>query len=421
MLKFKELILSVINEEGEAAVMTPPAKTEVPKAEEEKAEEEKPTDPSAGKTLRNWFFTPFYDGTPDGAKNKSPTDITPEIKNLRSKYDGAYGAGSAPQFAELNKIFTVWPSCYARDSAAGFLDLGKYLPYIELMAQVAGASISTTPGAKNVADKFWTNLVPKATFVSILKAFEAAIDTRPTANPIDFPITTAEGSYIARQVRKHIQTNYVGQITLDKFDGASIKDAVFRLLEPRKKARLATISNSSVPDQGKEVLEVLLSPEKFAGGNYAFSNKVSSDKIYTRAIHQDLLEIGLSAKRFFENECSRLFKREKGGEDFAYPGPLMTPTAHEKFLNNAGTSGGNFHFDLEDSTSKEGDTGYTVKEIKDLSTKSNKSAEELYALLLGLANYIREGEIIDWDAVIGGATKMAGGLSMGAPTVGGKR
>ena len=416
MLKFKELILSVINENEALAIA--PAKTEAETAEGEKDDKAKTPDPSSGKTLRNWFFNDQYDGTTEGAKNKNPKDTTAEIKTLTTKYESAYGAGSAPQFVELNKIFTVWPSCWARSSAAGFLDLGKYLPYIELMAQVANAAVGDS---SKVADKFWNNLVPKATFEAILKAFNAAIDARPTANPIDFPITTAEGSYIARQVRKHIQTNYVGQITLDKFDGASIKDAVFRLLEPRKKARLATISNSSVPDQGKEVLEVLLSPEQFAGGNYAFNNKVSSDKIYTRAIHQDLLEIGLSAKRFFENECSRLFKRENGGEDFAYPAPLMTPAAHEKFLNNAGTSGGNFAFDLEDLTSKEGDTGYTVKEIKDLSTKSNKSAEELYALLLGLANYIREGEIIDWNAVIGGATKMAGGLSMGAPTVGGKR
>jgi len=188
MLKFKELILSVINEGVPEAVVVDPAKTEVETPDEKTDDEEKakePTDSSGGKTLRNWFFTPEYDGTT--AANKSPTGITNEINNLRSKYDSAYGAGSAPQFTELNKIFTVWPSCYARDSAAGFLDLGKYLPYIELMAQVAGASISTTSGTKNVTDKFWTNLVPKATFNSILKAFEAAIDTRPTANPIDFP------------------------------------------------------------------------------------------------------------------------------------------------------------------------------------------------------------------------------------------
>ena len=61
-----------------------------------------------------------------------------------------------------------------------------------------------------------------------------------------------------------------------------------------------------------------------------------------------------------------------------------------------------------------------MKNLKAISSK-NEAAKDLYDKLTELANYVREGEIIDWNAVIGGATKVAGGLSMGAPTVGGKR
>ena len=419
MLKFKNLILSIINE-GPAVAVAPATGTSTTPAAPSTSTAPV-TAPSSGQplSLRDLFFTPLSNTT-SGTPNP-PTNITQAIKDLETPYNNAYGPSSAPSADDLIKIFNIWKKCWSRTSASQFFEYGQYMPYIEFMAQVAHLAGNVT----NVDARFETELIQPAAFMAAITTFKAALVNKPTANPIDFPVSTAEGQYIATQLKKHIQTNFVGQITLDKYAGKSIKDAIFYILEARKKARLATLSIGTVPNQGKEVLQILLKPDNFAGGNYAFSNKVSSDKIYTRAIHTELLGIGLSARRLFDAECTRLFEKDPTGKGFIDPGPEMGDSAYEVFLNNGSLDGQNCFAFADDgggtvSATDVGTGGYIVGNLKAISSK-NEAAKDLYDKLTELANYVREGEIVDWLAVIGGATKIAGGLSMGAPTVGGKR
>ena len=425
MVKFKSLILSVLDE-GESAVAEP-----IPGEDtKDTTEEETPPTLSGGKTksLRDWFFNPQSNTStttdPSSGTNVSasaPTNLTKEIIDLESTYIQAYGPGTFPSVDDLSKILNIWRRCWSRTSASQFFEYAQYMPFIEFMAQVAHLAGDVS----GVDERFLRAPITEAAFKASVATFITALKNKPTANPIDFPVSTAEGQYVATQIKKHIQTNYVGQITLDKYPGSSIKDAIFYILEARKKARLATLPQASVPDQGKEVLRVLLRPKDFAGGTYAFSNKVSSDKIYTRAIHTELLAIGLSARRFFDAECLRLFKKDPTTGKFKEPGPDMSDTAYEIFLNNGSVDGQNFFVfsdnDGDSVPAKDiGSGGYIVSNIK-IASQKNEAAKDLYEKLTELANYVREGEIIDWLAVIGGAAKAAGALSFGAPTVGGKR
>lgn len=428
-LNFKKLIESVLITEAPAAeAAEAPAEAGAdPKADEtEKTEKDKPEIDSIAKPLYELFFKVNPPtGTSTEPQNPdqitfTPTAFTDELTKINVTYQNAYGPGSAPTVDILSKIFNIWIKCWSRTSASQFFEYSQYLPYIELMAQTANLAPNNP---SSVPERFKKSLIPISVFKAQLQKFETAIQNRTTANPIDFPIATAEGQYVATQIRKQLQQNYVGQITLEKFAGNSIKDALFYILEARKKARLATLPTKSVPDQGKAVTDVLLHPEKYAGGTYAFSNKVSSDKVYTRAIHTELLNIGLACKRFFDYEINRLFPKNEKGE-FKPPGPITGDTAYEVFLNNASKEQDFFKFDAEDGqmvlAKDVGTGGYMLENIKAM-MGNNDAAKEVYELLLSFANYVREGEIVDWLAVIRGAGKIADGASMGVPTVGGKR
>jgi hypothetical protein len=429
-LNFKHLISSVLTEHElliKENVDAPPAENRVLNSKEEG--EEKKDEPSIDSTkarpLTHLFFEVDEKTTPATDENATftPKGLSQEMRDVNTVYEQAYGPSSAPTSDTLNKMLNIWMKCWTRTSASQFYNYVQYLPYIELMAQVANLA----PGnPSSVVDRFKKVPISIEAFKKQLEQFKKTIQNRTSANPIDFPIITAEGQYVATQLRKQIQQNTVGQVALEKFSGNSIKEAIFYILEARKKARLASLPTKSVPDQGKEVLDVLLHPEKYSGGMYAFSNKVSSDKIYTRAMHTDLLNIGFAAKALFESELHRIFPKDESS-NFKSPGPITGDTAYEVFLNNASQEEGNlFAFDAEEGhvrlAKDVGAGGYSIENLKKLAASSeNEPARELYNLLTSLANYVREGEIIDWNAVAGGIGKLATGLSFGAPTVGGKR
>ncbi len=428
-VNFKNLIESVLTEntlqkteEAEPLVSDDTSK----ETTDDSKEDETPTEATLdAKPLFELFFDvdkPASDGKASESSDVvfTPKNLTREINEVNVIYQNAYGPGSAPTLDVLTKIFNIWIKCWTRTSASQFFEYSQYLPYIELMAQVANLA----PGnPSSVVERFKKAPISITAFKTQLDKFKVSIQNRTTANPIDFPVATAEGQYVATQIRKQLQQNYVGQITLDKFAGNSIKDAIFYILEARKKARLATLSTTSVPDQGPAVTDVLLHPKKYAGGTYAFSNKVSSDKIYTRAIHTELLNIGLAGKRFFDSEINRLFPKDEQGK-FKPPGPKTGDTAYEVFLSNSSKEQGFYAFDAEEGkvvlAKDVGKGGYTIGNIKSI-MGNNEAAKDLYELLMTLANYVREGEIVDWLSVIRGAGKIADGLSFGAPTVGGKR
>ena len=380
MLKFKNLILSIINENDTVELEEPPAVTI-------------PEPAGQTKTVREWFFIIPTSTTTEPASSEdvtktsnttmaNPSALSAEIKKLESSYVTAYGPGSFPSVDDLTKIMNVWRRCWSRTSASQFFEYAQYMPFIELMAQVA----NLVPGNPNVDDRFLKAQIPQTAFDLCLTKFTEALTNKPTANPIDFPIATAEGQYVASQIKKHIQTNFVGQITLDKYPGNTIKEAIFYILEARKKARLATLSTSTVPDQGKAVLDILLEPDKFAGGNNAFSSKVSSDKIYTRAIHTELLGIGLSARRLFDAECMRLFKKSPDGKGYEGAGPITTSSAYEVFLNNGSHDEKNYFAFADDegghsvSAADIGEGGYIISNLKAASQK-NEPVKDLYEKL----------------------------------------
>lgn len=380
MVNFKHVVLQILNESG------------------------------IEKTTAGWFFE--LDDV-----NK-PKALSPEshISEITLAYEGKYGNGTFPNYDKLRSIFNAWQLCWTRTSAAQLIGYSMYFPMISFMADIA-----LQTGATKAADAFNTLTLSKEIFDRLKDGFVKSLKEVTSANPIDFrPILSPQAQYISTQILKDNQREYLATASLEKHFANNIKDAVYKLLEVRKKARLATLSNASVPDQGNAVKDVLVHPDKYSGGQYAFSSKVSSDKIYTRAIHTELVTIGLLAKGFFEFEAMRLGSEES---------PIsIEDTEYESFLNNTPMSEGNLYAFHQKNSGEEvlatdvGQGGYIIKNIKALGmTGDNDPALKLYNALLSFANYVREGEVTDWIKVAQGAKQIAKGLSLGTPNLGGKR
>jgi hypothetical protein len=407
MIYFKNIILDVLTE---ADTLAPPSTPD-----KEKSDSESTSTAGEQKTVVELFFK---------MEGGSPKDLSDDMKTslnkIKGDYELAYGSNSFPQFQQILKIYNAWKTSWTRTSASAFESLAAYFPVISFMADVATLAKGNTT---QVNDIFTKNTILTSTFSKQVDSFKTQIKNRTSGNPIDWYALTPEAQYVQTQLRKKLGQNYLAQVSLDKFNKNSIKEAIFYMLEARKKARMATLPTASVPDQGKAVLDVLLHPDKFSGGEYAFSNKVSSDKIYTRAIHTEILDLGLYSKAFFRAEAMRL--QSSDGSAIA-----TTDTMYEMFLNNSylkndekGEEKFAFITELNEGEvlSDIGVNGYTIENIQTAGKNGNDPAKDLYELLLKFANYVREGEITDWIEVMRGGTKIATGLSFGAQTVGGKR
>ena len=377
-------------------------------------------DSGDSKPVQEWLFK---------LDNGNIVGLSKEMKesNIKNAYQTAYG--NFPSDEAIKGIFNTWQKCWTRTSAAQMIAYASYTPIITFIADLASKA---TP-ADNVEARFRSVPISKALFDSMANNFIKALKNAPTKNPIDFkPINTAEATYIIQQVLKGNQNQLIAAASLENYMSNNIKETIYKILEARKKVRLATLSDKSVPDQGKAVLDVLLHPENYAGGRYAFSDKVSSDKIYTRAVHTQLLELGLQIKAFFQSEAGRLSRGVENKEaisDTKNQNKIsVSDMEHNLFLNNASLDSNRFYAFHSESTRDEviaedvGQGGYIIKNIKKLSMSSeNVQAKEMYEKLLEFANYVKEGEITDWIKVAQGAKQIAKGLSLGTPNLGGKR
>lgn len=396
----------------------------------------------------------------------SNAEIKPEVEKFQAAYRKKYGADLSNK--DISTTARLCKDPWTSKSAQSFLEKGSLFPVIDLIfyiaEEIARAQGKPSEHSKDIFASDYPDNV-KTIKTALQKANSKFEENAITSNPIDYqPLSTDRGPYIKVQILKHLyKTEEVSKVFLTNYKGSSIKEAVYWMLAARKKVRAKTIPGGTVPDQGKEVWELMINYTKFAGGIDKFSAKLSSDKVYTQPVWKDLWDIARKADLFYQSEQEsaqevteslRFFNKNLLNEDSATDAANAAAEAgkateqtqqqnpEEKqtenkpqyqflpqfpdFLENKRISDNSkkFQFTTTDKkfltppSQQAFDGGYTIENIETMAKNNVPGAKQLYDKLTSFANYIREGELVDWMKVAEGAKSIAQGLSLGVPTRG---
>jgi len=290
---------------------------------------------------------------------------------------------------------------------------------------------------------------------------------------LEYPCKTARSLILQSDLRKKQYGQVVGSLALQNYYNKSIQVTIFSLLNARKKAR---DPQNITPNASNYIQQILLTPEKFAGGNIKVPQEFS--RIYEQTSVQQLMKIGVAIKNFYnfeksnkqraldqQNEGRKIitsiedffsnssvtndtFKWEADGQSqldlagLTFNGLLqLIEDTQAEFSFDTPSTQAEFPFSSDKSLAKptttipkewdnklkpntpqantkplDGPTGggYNIKNIKSMTNVD--SAIELYKELENFANYIKEVEAKKGPDIAGalkGATRAVKGLSLG--------
>ena len=219
-------------------------------------------------------------------------------------------------------------------------------------------------------------------------------------------------------------SDVIGKIALKNYDNASIKKAIYGLLEARKIIRQKQIKDKKIPNAVKFIDDVLLNYQKFAGGK----NMVPSEfkEMYQDVHVVNLVEIAKAADDLYQSEVNRNNNKLPTPIQDVYPDNVATTL--DNFLQN--NSQNNF-FVFNYKTSQSQTTpievqdvpgGYTIKNIREVVKtipESKTQAETLIQKLEQFANYIRQETEKDIPGALrAGAGALSSLSKIAGPTMG---
>ena len=226
---------------------------------------------------------------------------------------------------------------------------------------------------------------------------------------------------------KEIYDSLIGRLSLTNYQQNSIKETIYGLLEARKTARTQTLKNPTVPPANKLIDDILLTPEKYAGGKQMVPAQFK--KMYDDVTVEQLAKISLLAQNLYKSEAIQFSEKEEIYEIF----PRKITTTFNEFLENSSlqpTSDNQdfFMFDLRVKENVGPDVGTTKVYNPDIpngyiiSNISEKiktpEARELIKELQSFGNYIRHQKPTDMLGVLKGVSGVTGALAkLGGPTM----
>lgn len=306
-------------------------------------------------------------------------------------------------------IFGPLEYAFTRTTATQLENYARFFPVIDLMffitekeikgTNITGADILKT--GKHKIDPSKINVYDQA-FAS---NFDAHVSG---GNPFfDYIPQSTIGGTIHLTISKKLSKMVVGQLALENFDQFSIKRALYGLLEGHRKLKLSIFQGKNTPPSSiKFVDDILLNPNKFAGGKTEIPDQFKS--LYNSVSVKEIISIAVTANKLFETELTRfnINNPKTTFDNFISNEPLDN---NQKFIIQSTPKGYNGVLS-KPADPKPGKGGYTIANIKQLNTPQSR---ELIKELEDLGNYIREGEPVDWSGVLSGATQVAKGLSLG--------
>lgn len=325
--------------------------------------------------------------------------------NTKAKIKQHFGDDQFP----ADTIFGPLEYAFTRTTATQLESNARFFPVVDLMFFITEKEIKGTNITGADILRTGKHKIDPSQIQAYDRAFASNFDAHVSGNNpfFDYVPQSTIGRTIHLTISKKLSKMVVGQLALENFDQFSIKRALYGLLEGHRKLKLSIFQGKTVPPSSiKFIDDILLNPNKFAGGRIQIPDEFKS--LYNNVSVKEIIDIAVTANKLFETELTRfnITNPKTTLENFISNEPLDN---NQKF-NIQSTPKGYSGILLKPADPKPGKGGYIIANIKQLNTPQSR---ELIKELENLGNYIREGEPIDWSGVLSGATQVAKGLSLG--------
>jgi hypothetical protein len=287
----------------------------------------------------------------------------------------------------------------------------EFFPYIDFLTYVIQEAIKEQ---KPLLTKFNTSdndLLQRAS--AAVDSYIVHFKSKAIKNgwPLDYAPITPRATILQSDLRKRQYNSVVGQLALSNYASKSLQEAIFGLLKARKIAR---DPNNKAPNDSNYIQQLLLTPEKFAGGNVQIPQDLR--RLYDSVTAETLIQIGVAIKQFFESE-----KTLRQQQISAKKSSSAIETSIQQFFVNEPKDSDAFVWQIDNKAQTKPlmgilrapsglSGGYTIENIKKMSSKSEHAAN-LYKQLENFANYTKTKEATDWAGVARGVQKVASSLS----------
>ena len=290
------------------AAQQPPAGSAPEANKEQKPDEEKI------KSIQQFFTPQVYNELKAAFENK------PEYKKLELKF---------PTEDEFKNIVYVASNNSIRNTKdpTDFPSLAIVYPLLDLIAQIKTNLKSNQPNEV------------KGTYTKFLDRVKKSQGTPLDYVPVDPWALSVKQEYFTRDKAE------LGELALQKHLDKSIMGTILSLLSARRKQVVKkmtvkrdvskNIDPNKIPNALNFVKDLILYPEKYAGGNVPIPPKLSA--LYDVDSARELLNIGRVAKAFFVSEAGKVqppISKDRMDE------------AYEAFLNNDPQKDKNFDWSL---------------------------------------------------------------------------
>jgi hypothetical protein len=330
-----------------------------------------------------------------------------------------------------DQVFPILADAYVRSSAESIIGLAQegLYPLMDFTWYVTEKTPGTT--GDNARKFLTTTASSSGTSITNNKATANGLGTdfvttckklNNEDNPADSlfgytPASAKATSYI-RVVQKKIAQSTIGVLNLKNFDDLSIRKALYGILENRRKVRATVNKNSNIPNAINWVDGILENPQAYSG-QIQIPSQIQA--LYDRVTGEQLVQLSNTFHEFYQAEAAAaqasLSAVDSSGK------PLPTETPFMEFITNEPLVANDFVFKFPPTI--EGGSpnlagisgGYLIKNIRLIETPF---AKEVITELTNLANHVSEGEPSDIAGAIRGLSRIAKGLSLGVPTMGGR-
>lgn len=312
---------------------------------------------------------------------------TNELSNLKDYFFTTFNMDK--KWPESSKIFRVAVEYAKRPSAESLVQYAEQFPLLDFLWYI----ISKETNFDLEKDDLDSSKIK--IHVDTFKAACGKANQGTNVNPLfGYVPYTGIAATAQRLLQKKISNQLIGKLSLQNYNGKSIKEALYFLLEARKKARSSVIKQT-VPSAIPFIDKILADPQSYAG---KVQIPPQLRAIYDRVDGETLIDLAQTMQDFFESEYATAISSQKQLSSKN----IKVKTTFMDFISNNLTKESKvpnkFAFINTKSNKliyQQGNIpanvkgGYTIANIRTINTPQAKT---LIKELESFANYISEGE-----------------------------
>lgn len=312
---------------------------------------------------------------------------SPVLNNLRDYLLKTFNIDRS--WPDSNKIFAIARDQTIRQRADSLVEYAEHFPLLDFLWYLMSKEKGFDPTKIDLDD---AKITKHATdFQNLCSKSNQGTNINPL---FGYTPITSVANVIKRPLQKKISNQLIGKLSLQNYSGKSIKEALYFLLEARKKARSSVIKQT-VPSAIPFIDKILADPQSYAG---KVQIPPQLRAIYDRVDGETLIDLAQTMHEFFESEYTYAVSLQK---QLASKN-VKIKTTFAEFISNSLVKDSKFPNKfafINTKTNKviaqEGNIptntkgGYTIANIKTINTPQAKA---LIKELENFANYISEGE-----------------------------